>query len=113
MAKYTEIGKSGIKWSYGAVNEEFLPVTESCVITEVISDVPWSRLDASSYMLGYWSKTFLDAENIYNASDNGEKDSLEIVQCCEKLINMLISHDGRVQDLAKKYFTLKDIININ
>ena len=26
MAKYTEIGKTGINWSYGAVNEEFLSV---------------------------------------------------------------------------------------
>ncbi len=93
-------------------DEEFMPVTESCVITEVISEVPWSRLDASSYMLGYWSKAFLDAENIYDAIGTGEEKSTDVAQCCEKLISMVISHDERVHKLAKKHFTLKDILDI-
>ncbi len=92
--------------------DEFIPVTESCVITEVISDVPWSRLDASSYMLGYWSKTFIAAENLYSNLQKGVGSSRESVHYLERLIKMVISHDERVVELAKKYFSLKDIIDI-
>lgn len=90
-------------------NNEFVPVTESCVITEVISDVPWSRLDSSSYMLGYWSKTFIDAETLYNSK---EENRSAVVKSVNKLIKMVISHDERVQQLAEKYFTLKDMLDI-
>ena len=93
-------------------DEKFIPVTESCVITEVISDVPWSRLDASSSTLGYWSKKFFEAENIYNDSEQGNEQSTKIKACCKKLVSMVVSHDERVQKLAEKYFTLKDIIDI-
>ncbi len=93
-------------------DSEFIPVTESCVITEVISDVPWSRLDASSYMLGYWSKSFIDAEKLCNDYMVGKASVEECSLYVDRLIKMVISHDDRVLALAKKFFTLKDIVDI-
>ncbi len=42
--------------------DDFLPVKQSCIITEILSDVPWSRLDSASALLGFWTKTFAEAE---------------------------------------------------
>ncbi len=92
--------------------DEFIPVTESSVITDVVSDIPWSRLDATSYILGYWSKTFFNAEQLYKRWLQGNASEDEVKQYTSRIIKMLISHDARVQELAEKIFTLKDILDI-
>lgn len=93
-------------------NEEFVPVTQSCAITEVLANAPWSRLESASYMLGYWSKTFAEAEAIQEDLDRGVDRQEEADAYFHTLIRMIISHDDRVQQLAETYMTLRDLLEI-
>lgn len=92
--------------------DEFIPVTQSCVTTEILSDIQWSRLGASAYTLGYWSKTFTEAENAQlNIRRGIESEDIGRVYF-HKLLHMLISHDEQVLQLADKYFTLQDLLDV-
>ncbi|MBT3192881.1 MAG: pyruvate, phosphate dikinase [Verrucomicrobia bacterium] len=91
---------------------DFLPLTESCVITEVLKDVPWSNQDSASFLSGYWSKAFVEAETIQSDIDRGLDCREDADRYFSKLLRMLISHDERVQRLAEECLTLRDLLDI-
>ena len=93
-------------------DDDFKPVTQSGVITEVLAGVPWYRPDSSNYQLGYWSKTFAEAEAVQLSLEKGEKVEEIANEYFLKLLRMLISQQEPVLRLAEKYFTLKDLLNI-
>jgi hypothetical protein len=93
-------------------NDAFTPVTQSGIITEILSDVPWSRLDSATYMLGYWSKTFAEAEQIQKDLEEGQNRHAEAAVYFRKILRMLISHDEPILRLAEAYLTLRDLIDI-
>jgi len=90
----------------------FAPVTQSCVITEMMEGIPWSHREAASYLRGYWSKTFADAEQVQLRLDQGQDCREEADRYFHKLTRMLISHDEPVLRLAERYFTLRDLLAI-
>lgn len=92
--------------------QDFVPVTQSATITETLADVPWSRSDASSLRLGFWSRTFAEAEDLQTDLDRGADRAEEGEVFFHKLLRMLISHDEPVLRLAEKYFTLRGLLNI-
>jgi hypothetical protein len=92
--------------------DSFVPVTQSAVITETLAGVPWSRSDASSLRLGFWSRTFSDAEAVQEALDRGAEVQEQADEFFQQLLRMLISHDEPVLRLAEKYFTLRDLLHI-
>jgi pyruvate, water dikinase len=96
------------------VREEakFVPVTQSAVITETLAGVPWSRSDAKSYILGYWSKTFAEAEELQIQRDQGLPVGSAVDDYFHRILRMLISRDDRVLSLAERYFTLGDLLDI-
>ena len=91
---------------------EFLPVTQSCVITEILENVPWSRQDAASLQLGYWSKTFAEAEAIQKNLEDGVDCAREAETYFHRIVRMLISNHEAVLELAEQYFSLKDLLLI-
>lgn len=92
--------------------EEFLPVTESAVVSEIHADEPWSRLESFSREVGLWNTTFQKAEELLHRRRNEGSDSDEERQCLQTLLRMIISRDARVLALAERYFTLEDLIAI-
>lgn len=92
--------------------ETFRPVTQSYIITEILSGIPWSRLDSASYQLGYWSKTFSAAEMLQEKLAAAEATEAETVPTIEHLLHMVISRDSKVLGLAKRFFSLRDILDI-
>jgi pyruvate, water dikinase len=92
--------------------DTFVPVTQSSVITETVSHVPWSRSDPANYLLGYWSRTFAEAAALQNDLDRGVGHPEQEQQAFQRLLRMLISHDEPVLRLAEKYFTLRDMLQI-
>jgi len=92
--------------------DEFLPVGDSVTITEILANVPWSRLDSASYRLGFWSSTFARAEECYEALSRGENVKRESARLFDQLLRMAIARQGKVLSLARKYLTLGDILNI-
>ena len=93
-------------------NDEFLPVTESTTIAEILTASPWSRLESSSYRLGPWSSTFLQAEEVLHALERGEYDPRKASELTHQLMRMLISRDERALAIAARYLDLSDIVNI-
>jgi hypothetical protein len=95
-------------WEEGA----FVPVKDSVTITEILSEVPWSRLDSASYRLGFWSSTFARAEDIQSSLDQGAPVKREARRLFKQLLRMAISRSDKVLELARNYFSLADILNI-
>lgn len=92
--------------------DDFVPVTQSCVITETLADTPWSRQDAANYLRGFWSKTFAEAESLLQREQAGE-DCAELIQKnFRRILRMLISRDEPVLRLAAEYFTLHNLLDI-
>ncbi len=91
---------------------DFIPVTQSATIAEVISHVPWSGHDSATNILGYWSKTCAEAEavqsNILAGIDTGGIEK----KYFQQLLRMMISHDERVLSLAEKYFSFEDLLAV-
>ena len=92
--------------------DEFLPVTQSVTITEVLAAVPWSRLDSASYQLGFWSSTFAWAEQLQDKLDRGAEPGEDVDAFTGRLLRMAIARDGRILDLTSKYMRLSDILAV-
>ena len=93
-------------------DENFIPVKDSVTITEILSKVPWSRLDSASYRLGFWSSTFARAEDLQSALEQGAQVKREARSLFIQLLRMAVSRSDKVLDLAMNYFSLADILNI-
>lgn len=92
-------------------NDTFIPVTESALISEVLTSTSWPGLQSASYrMVGLWDQRFMQAEELLNSYDRGECSKETIDNVFQRQLKQLISHDERILALAEKYFTLADII---
>lgn len=92
--------------------DDFTPVTNSSVITETRSGMPWGKSELSNYQMGVWSKTFMEAEAIQNNLDKGVDCGSLPDGYFKRILRMLISHESRVLRLAEQFFTLRDMLNI-
>lgn len=93
-------------------NDNFIPVTQSSIITETLAQTPWSRIESATHRLGFWSRTFAEAESLQNNINHGFAPAAVDPAYFRKLLRMLISRDDPVLTLAEKYFTLSDILAI-
>ena len=91
---------------------EFVPVTQSITMAEILSHTPWNRLDIANYQLGYWSATFARAERIQAALDRDEPPPDDLDEFAHSLRRMAISHDVRILELARQHLTLEHIVNL-
>ena len=92
--------------------EKLLPVTQSCVITETLANMPWRREDSASHLLGFWSRTFAEAEATLEEERRGTADPGVAESCFQKLTRMLISREEKVLRLAEEHFTLADLVAV-
>jgi pyruvate, water dikinase len=88
------------------------PVRTSDKISRVLYSKPWSRLDSAAQSLGYWNKTFSEAEQIQEDFEQGLCSEKTLDKWLEKLLKMIFSRDPRILGLAKKYMTLDEILFI-
>ena len=92
-------------------NDDFIPVTESTIISEVLTSTSWPGLQSASYrMVGMWDRRFMQAEELWDSYKRGECSEETINKVFRFQLEQLISHDKRILDLAEKYLTLPDII---
>jgi pyruvate,water dikinase len=97
------------KWE----GEIFKPINDSAIITQVLTSVPWRGLQSSSSRsLGIWNVRFMKAEEILENFKRGEGNSETVEATFDYLLPQIISRDKQILKLAKKYFTLDDIIQI-
>ncbi|MFO7534916.1 MAG: PEP/pyruvate-binding domain-containing protein [Kiritimatiellia bacterium] len=93
-------------------NDSFVPVNQSGVITEILSHAPWSHSETASAQLGFWTKTFAQAQTIQDDLDQGNASPEKAAACFHKILRMLISHDDKVLALAERFLTLRDLLAI-
>jgi hypothetical protein len=92
--------------------ESFRPVTASATIAEILNSVPWLKTETSSYRLGVWNRTFVQAEELLAAGAMDEQGSLQCQLLRDRLLRMAVSRDDRVLGLLKQYLTLEDVLQI-
>jgi len=93
-------------------DDDFRPITASATIAEVLTSVPWVRLESSSYQLGVWNRTFLRATEAIAARQRGQGDERALDELFDRLLRMAVSRDPRVLALARKHLTIEDIVEI-
>ncbi len=96
------------KWE----GSHFTAVRTSERISRILSRKTWSRLDSSTLTLGFWNKTFNEAEEIQRDFEKGLCQESETKKWLKKLLKMIFSRDQRMLELGNEYLSLKDILNI-
>jgi pyruvate,water dikinase len=93
-------------------NEEFVPVTDSVTISQILTLFPWSGLKANDPRLDIWNRTFLEVEEVVTA----ERENVPMVglsrDLLQRTLRMTVSRDERVMRLAERYLSLSDILAI-
>ncbi len=86
---------------------EFMPIANSYDATN-LTHIYKSFTEAGRCQLDYWDRLFLEAENLLNSPSSAELQRPMIDQLCRAMIG----HDNRMLDLALRYFSLEDLLNI-
>jgi pyruvate, water dikinase len=92
--------------------DQFLPVTESSTIAEILTSRPWAGLESVRLRLGKWNRTFLQAEEVWEGIGRGQRSVEEGEQLLPELLRMAISRDERVTQLVRRHLTLPDVLGI-
>jgi pyruvate, water dikinase len=90
----------------------FRPVTDSASVSEVVSAVMGLGMDSSSRVVDIWDRTFMQAEEVLEKVNRGERPKEDADEYFQKLLKMVFSREERVLAMASKYLTLVDILNI-
>jgi len=93
-------------------NDEFIPVTDSATVSEVVSNVKSSGINSASRAIDIWYRTFIQAQETLEEIERGESPEEDAIPVFEKLLRMVISRDERIIRLVSKYLTLSDILEI-
>ncbi len=97
---------------HGRDGDEFAPVQESATIAEVLTSVPWARVETGSYRTGIWDRTFNEAEELLGATRRRTGSPEDEQRLFRRLLRMGVSRDERVLALAGKCLTLPDLVSI-
>ncbi|MDD5010670.1 MAG: PEP/pyruvate-binding domain-containing protein [Phycisphaerae bacterium] len=92
--------------------DDFLPVRDSGTITEILSNVSGVELDIANERLGFWAKTFHEAEQCLKDHENNKCSDEDVDAKFQQVVKMAVSRDERMLKMARKYLNLADIIRI-
>ena len=93
--------------------DDFLPVKESSLISDVKASSPFPGLPSASYrMIGVWDKTFMRAEAVLERVKKKQSSPEEEKAVLQKILRLFLSRDRRIFELAMKYLTLEDVLYI-
>jgi len=91
-------------------DEDFVPVTESNVIANVLTSTEWSGLTSAMDRPGSWTRTFMQAEETLGAFGRGESTKEKVDEAFGRALRLAISGDEHALRLAEKYLTLSDVL---
>jgi len=89
-------------------NEDLVPIINSVDATQLFSDISEREAKSARRHLDYWDRLFLKAEDILKQTSDPEQHKEMIDELCR----IMIARDGRMFDLARKNFSLEDLLNI-
>ncbi|MGO1692752.1 MAG: PEP/pyruvate-binding domain-containing protein [Marinobacter sp.] len=87
-------------------NGHFIPVTDSSDATRLQAGLELAQLNRQP-LLDYWDRLFLQVAHALEADD--QEQTTDVLN---RVLNVLISRDPRMLDLAKRYLSLEDLLAI-
>jgi pyruvate, water dikinase len=90
--------------------DEASPVNQSHTVSEIMKSSPRSALGISQHQLGFWTRSFIQAEALLMEERLGRASPETVREVFHNLLRMAISHDDRVLRLAERYLTLEDMV---
>ena len=90
------------------------PVTQSAVLSEILSATPQPWIDPSADLPGPWTRTFTRAQAVHTRQAADEEPGEDVRTVTDRLIRMLLSRDEHEElfKLCSDYFDLEDLISI-
>jgi len=88
--------------------EEFKPVINSVDASKLFSHISQKSPNGSTRFLDHWDRLFIKANGLAKAPPDS-KDAKELVR---ELCRIMVGREKRISKLARKSFSLEDLINI-
>ena len=92
--------------------DTFRPITDSVTISEIMTSVPWGRLESGGAHLGVWQRRRARAEEVIHDVQSGRATPDRQHECLRTLLRTAVTRDDRVLALAEKYLTLRDVLDV-
>jgi len=90
------------------VNHHFIPVANSVDAARLFSYITDSERKRAARNLDYWDRLFLRCEELLERPSTEEEQTDAISQMCR----LVIGREDRIVNLAMKYFTLQELLDI-
>ncbi|MBT3295248.1 MAG: pyruvate, phosphate dikinase [Verrucomicrobia bacterium] len=92
-------------------NDQFDPISESVTISEIMTSAKWSGLH-SDRRPGFWERSFIEANELVHEVQTGLRPVTDEATTFEQLMPMIITRDDTMRELASRYFSLEDILDV-
>lgn len=94
--------------------EEVRPVTQSAVLSEILSHTQQPWIDVNVDWQDPWATTFSQAEDVWRRLQDGWEVEEDVEALKERLVKMMLSRDVNddLHALCRRYFDLGDLIAI-
>lgn len=89
--------------------DKFSPLTSSVDASRLFSRISDQGIESAERTLDHWDHLFLRAKEISQIPDTPQREKDEIV---DYLCKVMIGKETRILELAKKHFSLDDLLNI-
>ncbi|RBW52163.1 PEP/pyruvate-binding domain-containing protein [Marinobacter sp. F3R11] len=87
-------------------NGRFVPITDSSDATRLQAGLELAQLNRQP-LLDYWDRLFLQVESALEGNEE-----TQIADIKDRVLNVLISRDPRMLELARRYLSLEDLLAI-
>ncbi|MBL7114438.1 MAG: pyruvate, phosphate dikinase [Kiritimatiellae bacterium] len=91
--------------------DKVIPVSDSLTISEILTSAKWSGLH-SDRRPGFWETNFIEAQEVLHEVRTGLRPAEDENESFDRLLPMVITRDTTMQDLAKKYLSLEDVLDV-
>jgi hypothetical protein len=89
--------------------EKFIPITSSIDASRLFSRISDQGLESAERALDHWDHLFLRAKEISQLPHTGQQEKQKTI---DHLCRVMIGKEKRILSLAKKHFSLDDLLNI-
>lgn len=93
--------------------DQLVPLLESSTTAEILTTIPWTGLETVRLRQGTWTRSLSQAEQVWEEYQSGTRTEDDVASCRERLLKMLVTRDERVLELARRFFSLGDVLQIS
>jgi hypothetical protein len=87
----------------------FVPIINSVDASSLITRIAQKGLEPAQRALDYWDRLFMQAEELARDASGLRRDKQKAV---EQLCKIMVGREERILSLARKHFTLDDLLNM-